>query len=263
VRRLLDSFIDRPARQIFIEGMVLEISERGLTELGIDWTHLSTVAPLSASLGSLSVGTETTLDATIFDLSELDDIFRDDFLLNWKTTISALIRTGKAEILSRPSVLTLNNRQATIRVSSTEGMTGYANKLKFEFNYLSTGILLNIRPRINEAGTEVSMLIDTIVSAVVPDEGLEVRAADDPDLILASAPTISTRRVQTYGRIRNNTPFIIGGLVARDKTSIQDKIPILGDLPWVGMAFRSTKIENLKREVILSRFLPHPCRRRI
>jgi len=257
VRRLLDDFIDRPARQIFIEGMILEISETGLKELGVDWMHLSTAAPFSASLGSLNVGTESTLGAKIFDSSELDDIVMDDFLLNWSTTIRALIRTGRAEILSRPSVLTLNNRQATIRVgrdvpilSSTEGVATYSNKFKFEFKYLSTGILLNIRPRINETGTEVSMLIDTIVSAQVPGEELEVLASDTKQ-ILASAPTISTRRVQTYGRIRNNTPFIIGGLVAQDKTSTHDKIPILGDLPLVGWAFRATRIENTKREVII------------
>ena len=260
VRRLLDDFIDRPARQIFIEGMVLEISETGLKDLGVDWALLNNGAPLTASLGSLNAGTDEnseTLDATIFNISKLHDIFKDDFLVNWQTTVRALIRTGKAEILSRPSVLTLNNRQATIRVgtdvpilSSTEGVATYSNKFKFEFKYLSTGILLNIRPRINESGTEVSMLIDTIVSAQVPGEELEVLASDTKQL-LASAPTISTRRVQTYGRIRNNTPFIIGGLVARDKTSTQDKIPILGDLPLVGMAFRATRTESTKREVII------------
>lgn len=262
VRRLLDSFIDRPARQIFIEGMVLEISETGLKELGIDWQLLSSIGDpaLSAtSMGTLSPGTATsTLDLKVDNVSKLHDIFKDGFLENWSATITALLREGKAEILSRPSVLTLNNRQATIRVgqdipivTSTEGISQHSNKFKFEFKYLATGILLNIRPRINEAGTEVSMLIDTIVSAEVPGEELVIRSSSDPDQILAEAPTISTRRVQTYGRIRNNTPFIIGGLVARDKTSTEDKVPLLGDIPWVGLAFRSTKIESLKREVII------------
>jgi general secretion pathway protein D len=259
VRHMLDSFIDRPARQIFIEGMVLEISETGLKDLGIDWALLSNNSPLSKlNLGTRNVeGSAETLDATIDNITNIRDIFKADLLLDWKTTVRALIRTGKAEILSRPSVLTLNNRQATIRVgrdlpilSSTEGMSSSSNKLVFKFSYLSTGILLNIRPRINEAGTEVSMLIDTIVSAQVPGADLEVVDQSD-GTVLASAPTISTRRVQTYGRIRNNTPFIIGGLVARDKTSTQDKVPILGDLPWIGIAFRATKTENTKREVII------------
>ena len=177
---------------------------------------------------------------------------------DWNVTIRALIRTGKAEILSRPSVLTLNNRQSTIRVgrdipiaSSMEGMSNYSNKISFKFEYLPTGILLNIRPRINEAGKEVSMLIDTIVSATVPGGDLVMRAADGT--VLAEAPTISTRRVQTYGRIANNTPLIIGGLVARELTLTKDKMPLLGDLPLVGALFRN--VSNSDTEAVLYVFV--------
>ncbi|MBM4026018.1 MAG: type II and III secretion system protein, partial [Planctomycetes bacterium] len=69
--------------------------------------------------------------------------------------------------------------------------------------------------------------------------------------ILAAAPTISTRRVQTYGRIPNNTPLIIGGLVAREEMVRQDKVPLLGDLPLIGFAFRSERKDRMKREVII------------
>jgi hypothetical protein len=93
------------------------------------------------------------------------------------------------------------------------------------------------------------MLVDTIVSAVVPGADLEIRS-NDGDL-LASAPTVSTRRVQTYARIRNNTPFIIGGLVNRQDTLQQDKVPILGDLPIIGAAFRAERHSTEKREVII------------
>jgi hypothetical protein len=256
VRRILDMFVDRPARQIFIEAMVLEISEQGLNELGIEWALNE--SPLFITAGSLNPGAaDESLRIHTPDTSKLNEIFEgSQFEWNWEATIRALIRTGKAEILSRPSVLTLDNRQSTIRVgedvpiaSSLEGLANYSSKVSFQFDYLPTGILLNIRPRINESGAEVSMLIDTIVSAKVPGEDLEMRAADGT--ILASAPTVSTRRVQTYGRIPNNTPLIIGGLVAREETRIQDKVPILGDLPVIGAAFRSEKNERLKREVII------------
>ncbi|MCP4451662.1 MAG: hypothetical protein GY809_09390, partial [Planctomycetes bacterium] len=258
VRHMLDTIIDRPARQIFIEGMVLEISESGLKDLGIEWALLDNPY-LSLNGGSPHAETATeTLNIDVPDTSKFHNVMKGTFQWDWRVNIRALITNGKAEILSRPSVLTLNNRQSTIRVgrdipilSSTEGMTNYANKLVFQFTYLSTGILLNIRPRINEAGTEVSMLIDTIVSAEVPNEELEVRASNDPDQILASAPTISTRRVQTYGRIRNNTPFIIGGLVYREKQLTQARVPILGSLPLVGGLFRSQTTETAKREVII------------
>ena len=258
VRRLLDTFIDRPARQIFIECMVLEISQEGLRDLGVNWALNSNASPLNLQLlgGSSSAGgNEDTLTLGIPDTSLLNEVFEGQFKWDWDVTVRALIRTGKAEILSRPSVLTLNNRQSTIRVgedipiaSSLQG--SYGGKVSFNFEYLPVGILLNIRPRINESGAEVSMLIDTIVSARVPGEDLELK---DPgsQVVLASAPRVSTRRVQTYGRIANNTPLIIGGLVAREQTLTKDKIPFLGDLPLIGVAFRSEKRDNMKREVII------------
>ena len=238
--------------------MVLEISERGLKDLGIEWALLDNPY-LTLNGGSSEAGTATeTLNLDIPNTSQLHNVLKGTFPWDWRVNVRALIQNGKAEILSRPSVLTLNNRQSTIRVgrdipilSSTEGMSNYANKLVFQFTYMSTGILLNIRPRINEDGTEVSMLIDTIVSAEVPGEQLEIRSSDPSHTLLASAPTISTRRVQTYGRIRNNTPFIIGGLVYREKQLFQDKIPILGDLPVVGGLFRAERTDSAKREVII------------
>lgn len=247
VRSILDDYIDRPARQVFIEGMVLEISEDGLDELGVEWSFKE--GSIDFLLGSL----DPTGIADTVTFSSLDsrDVVRD-----WGATVRALVRDGKAEILSRPSVLTMNNRQATIRVgedipiaTSQEGVLNNSNKVAFNFKYIPTGILLNIRPRITESGDEVSMLVDTVVSAQVPGRDLEIRSiAGD---LLASAPTISTRRVQTYARIDNTTPFIIGGLVSRDRSVSKDKVPFLGDLPLIGPAFRSERTSTQKREVII------------
>ncbi len=256
VRRLLDTFIDRPARQIFIEAMVLEISEEGLKELGVEWELKDAIIDITG--GAQNAGlSKNTLNVNLKDTSLVHRIFNGQVPWDWDVTIRALIREGKAEVLSRPSVLTLDNRQSTIRVgtdvpvaSSLEGMTAYTNRVSFNFEYLPIGILLNIRPRINEAGSEVSMLIDTIVSAKVPGQDLTIRAGTD-GMPLASAPTVSTRRVQTYSRIGNNTPLIIGGLVARETIQTVDKVPLLGDIPWVGAAFRAEKNESLKREVII------------
>ncbi|HIL71833.1 MAG TPA: hypothetical protein EYG38_18520, partial [Verrucomicrobia bacterium] len=207
IKTLLRDFVDRPARQIFVEGMVLEISEDGLEELGVEWEFKE--GNFEFLIGSINPNNPNPSIIGFDDLTQLGQDF-------WKIRLQALITEGKAEILSRPSVLTLNNRQATIRVgtdipiaTSQEGAAENSNKISFNFKYLATGISLNIRPRINESGDEVSMLVDTIVSSQIPGQDLELRSADG-DQILASAPTIATRRIQTYARIRDNTPFIIG-----------------------------------------------------
>jgi len=254
LKHRIQSRIDVPARQILIEAMVLEISQTGLTQLGVEWELTSPFGSEpydqvdTLKLGRLPSNfsaTQSTLNVAISDV-----------LGHFEARLRALVRSGEAEILSRPSVLTLDNRQASIRVGEdipvATSVAGLRNndKISFNFQYLPTGILLNVRPRVAPDRNEVSMQIDGIVSAEVPGEQLEIRAQDGEE-VLATAPRISTRRVQTYSRIANNTPFIIGGLVSRDRTSTKEKVPLLGDLPLVGGLFRNETIDTLKREVII------------
>ena len=247
VRKVLSDLIDRAARQILVEGMVLEISRDGLDELGVQWNDQE--GSRSLLLGSVkpNAGANTL------------DFLRDpsrNLVRQLMVRIQALVRAGKAEVLARPSVLTLDNRQATIRVgtdipiaTSKDASSAAESRVSFSFQYLPTGIQLNVRPRIDDAGNEVSMLIDATVSSTVPGRDLELRSPTGA--LLASAPTIATRRVQTYARIPDNTPLIIGGLISRDEQQSQDKVPLLGDLPFFGPLFRSTQLRSSKREVII------------
>ena len=249
VRRLLDEVVDRPARQIFVEALVVELDAANIESLGIEWAGQDN--HFSLALGNLAPGVLSqgfTIDGTA--------IKSQDLATDWSAIIRALIIEGKAEILSRPSVLTLDDRQATIFVgqdvpiaTSQEGISGDSSKIAFDFKYLPLGITLNIRPRVSEDSREISLLIDTAVSQRVPGADLVLR--DENDTILASAPTVSTRRVQTYARIQNNTPFIIGGLVSRNKTEFYKKIPVLGDIPLLGMFFRTKDFSEIRSEVII------------
>ncbi len=249
---LINRSIDLPARQIVIEAMVLEISETGLKQLGVQWELESPFLSTSTldGLDDVQLGRfpgfdgSPTLDVTILDINN-----------HWRAQIKALITSRQAEILSRPSVLTLDNRQASIRVgeeipiaTSVTGTLG-GDKISFNFEYIPVGILLNVRPRISADGEEVSMQIDAIVSAQVPGEDLII--TDNSGDELARAPRIALRRVQTQTRIANNTPFIIGGLVSKDSVELEEKVPLLGDIPILGNLFKSTTKSRLKREVII------------
>jgi type II secretory pathway component GspD/PulD (secretin) len=249
---LIRRSIDRPAGQIVIEAMVLEISETGLKQLGVEW-ELETPFVNSSTLSGLddvqlgrfpNFQGSPTLDVTVVDINN-----------HWRAQIKALVTSRQAEILSRPSVLTLDNRQASIRVgedipiaTSVTGTFG-GDKISFNFKYIPVGILLNVRPRISADGEEVSMQIDAVVSAQVPGEDLVI--VDNNGDELARAPRIASRRVQTQTRIANNTPFIIGGLVSKDSVELEEKVPFLGDLPLIGNLFKSTTTSRLKREVII------------
>ncbi len=247
LQRIRES-IDLAARQILMEAMVLEISKTGLNKLGVEWELEGAQGNLeSLKLGrlpDLRSGELPTADATI------SNIFGE-----FQARLQALVRRGDAEVLSRPSVLTLDGRQASIRVGeeipiakSFKGFEG-GNQIQLDFKYLQTGILLNIRPRLSAEAKEVSLQIDGIITSEVPGEALTIR--DNQGNVLGSAPRISTRRVQTYSLVGNKTPFIIGGLVSKNRTEVIDKVPFLGDIPVIKHAFRSRELDTTKREVII------------
>ena len=72
------------------------------------------------------------------------------------------------------------------------------------------------------------------------------------DVVLATAPTLSIREVKTYARIANETPFIVGGLIAKDSEENLQKVPLLGDLPLLGKLFQSkTETGQKERSLLL------------
>ena len=252
VTKLIRETIDRPARQVYVEGLVLEISQEGLRELGVQWDikkgnqsfSLGSLIPVPPGGNALNIFRDSTLNITPSQIA---------------ARINALVQTNKAEVLSRPSIITLDNRQATIRVGTdipvstskdAAAVGSGSNRVAFSFQYIPTGILLNIRPRISEDLSEISMLIDATVSATVPGADLQVL---DPvsRIALASAPTISTRRVQTYARILDNQPLIIGGLLSRNQITTRSRVPLLGDIPFLGALFGHTSVQDDRREVII------------
>ena len=81
--------------------------------------------------------------------------------------------------------------------------------------------------------------------------GKDANVLGKDDVVLATAPTLSIREVKTYARIANETPFIVGGLIAKDSEENLQKVPLLGDLPLLGKLFQSKTETGQKREVII------------
>ena len=259
VRRIIQEQIDLPARKIMIEAMVLEISSQALDQLGVEWDFNSGGEGISDNnfiqdkldgtndslvLGKIAypAAGSAQLDATI------TNVFSE-----FNVRLQALVEDGSAQVLSRPSVLTLDNRMAFINVSeripiaNTKFVKDYVSAV--DFRDVVAGIQLAVRPRINRDGTEVSLQINAAVSARVPGKDEKVLGKDS--VVLATAPTLSIREVKTYARIANDTPFIVGGLIAKDSEQTIRKVPLLGDIPFLGALFRSQNETGQKREVII------------
>ena len=257
ILRVVREQIDRPARKIMIEAMVLEISSEALKELGVQWDlnkeQLGSGNYVNKHLAgdSLKIG-NIVIPATPGVQPQLDftakNLFRE-----FNTRIKALVTDGSAEVLSRPSVLTLDNRMAYINVSEkipiANAKFAGVNLSTVSFVEKTAGIELAVRPRISEDGSEISLQVNASVSARVPGGTLTILNKDGS--VVAEAPTLSVREVKTYARIANDTPFIIGGLIAKDSTETVHRVPVLGKIPLLGALFRSKSASGLKREVII------------
>ena len=164
-----------------------------------------------------------------------------------KARLRALIEEHKAEILSSPSVLALNNSQATIRVGRRVPIIRTLLPrgeffAKVDITFEKVGITLNIKPRVSQSGDMVAMQIQTEVSEV-----REFITHQEQRV----APVIATRNVQTLAHVKNNTPFIIGGLIRNEQRDDLNRLPVLSAIPVLGGLFQKRSTETEKREDII------------
>ena len=238
---LLRTQIDLPAQQIVIEALVIEVNSRKLKDIGFELSGQQENAHLSFG------ATEAGNSLTTFLFSR--DAFGD--FIDFRGKLEALKETGDAEVLSSPSVLVLNDRQARIQVgrqipiSKTTATTSTVSK---GIEYFPVGIVLNLRPRINREATEVTMQIETIISSISVESTARLEQGVSG---IEFSPIIDNRLVETYVRVADGTPFIIGGLLSTEQQESRTEVPLLGALPFLGRLFSRERIETEQREVIV------------
>ena len=236
---LVQNKIDVPANQIVIEALIIELNTENLNELGVDFSNAgpgySAVFPPPEG-GSISPFT-VVLDRTLLGSTS-----------NFRANIEALISSKDAKILSKPSVLVLDGRQARIQVGqqipivkTTDTQISQTKSV----DYIPVGIVLNLRPRISADGSRVTIQIETIISETEERIGAAGSGA------VETAPIINNRKVQSFVRVANNTPFIIGGLISEKKTLNEGGVPILRSIPWLGRLFQISTQQRVQKEVIV------------
>ncbi|HOX36786.1 MAG TPA: hypothetical protein PL033_02255 [Candidatus Brocadiia bacterium] len=247
VESILKQDLDIAAQQILIEALVIELERDKMREMGTTWDITRRVndevwtADFDPWAGN-SVNQSYTLGLTGA---------RSSVALAAKMRL--LVTEGYARIVSRPSVLALNNRQALIRIGReipATASTVTSSSTNLVVNYFSTGVVLNIKPRINADGTEVSMQIESIISQDKPDDPSSLKFSNNV------VPVVKTRLVQTFGRVTDGTPFIIGGLLARNNESKRRGLPILSHIPLIGNLFADSTQRDVETEVIVV-LIPH------
>jgi len=260
--KLLANVVDTASPQVYIETMVLEVSEEDSKELGVAYQTANIGNNNLLQLGSLGIDEGPTVDFERNTRRDSDGNFEFNPGIGIRAQVKALVDSGKAEILARPSVLALSNRQAVIQivdviqspmVESSLGTTGELVVSAYTFEPLLLGITLNLRPRVSFDRQWVSLEIDATVEAEVDENSGEVFAPDGEggSVLLAERKGSAARKVKTFARIPDRTPIIIGGLVAGNKEEQKSRVPVLGSIPLIGGLFGATDNEVQKREIII------------
>ena len=258
IRVVLDQ-IDIPYEQVSLEAQVMSINKTDSKNLGIEWEWSK--APQSYEEYTPE---KITIDATTGRITSIEpaEITKRASSFNKGTTggiisfgrspdglpyefyyaakINALINNGKANILSKPKITTINGKEATINIGGEvpiPTLTVSDNTTTTTYEYKETGIILKYTPRVNDDGY-ITAKIHTEVSTPTYD-------AD------AKAYRFNKRSADTQVRLKDGETMVIGGLIGSDESKVMSKIPFLGDLPILGRFFSNVNNSKNESEVII------------
>ena len=246
IRSVVNS-LDTERQQVYVVAKIVEIKDNEARELGAKYEILGGVAG-----GSGLYGISGKLGGILSPLSSARSIFGDGIkiptnlskALAMGVTISLFDKNGAAKILSEPSILCINNKESSIYVGQTESIltqqsiatTNTALPTQ-NFSREDIGLTLKVKPRIS-ADDKVSLDVSVISEDIVPGGA-------------TGQPTTTKREVTTSSIVMNGETVIIGGL-SKDKVSDElIKIPLLGDIPILGIPFRHTTTQHNKTSLVI------------
>ena len=254
VKNLLET-LDVELKQVSVEAKILAIDKEESKNLGVEWmwstlpqypererdTYTRTNSDGVVTYHEENTYTRNSNDSTGYGIIRFGRSHEGyPFEFYYGAKINALVTDGKAKILSRPNVTTIQGREAVINVGSSVPVpkTSSTNTATTtEFEYRDAGIILRYTPRINSDGT-ITAKIHTEVSTpqYIADMG---------------AYRFNTRSAETTVTVRDGEPMVIGGLIGAEEEKSVSKIPFLGDLPILGALFRNHRKSKSESELII------------
>ncbi len=263
--------MDRPKPQVLIKVVFLEVQHNNSLDIGIEggWGRNvgSTNNPLNVAaanafgmspLGSIFGTTNNAYGQSLGAFAPnppgagLYTILGSDF----QATLRAIAQAGKAQLLSRPSVLARDRQPATIQVGQQVPLITSVNFTTFGtqnngISYQPIGIILRVTPFITPDG-----LVQMIVS---PETSQLNTTVTVPIAAGVNAPAIDVRRADTVVITPDGQTVVIGGLMATSKSASESKIPFLGDIPLLGNLFKRRANAGTKSELLIF-MTPHIVR---
>jgi general secretion pathway protein D len=235
--------LDRPAPQVLIKVVFLEVTYTKGLDLGVEGTYRADHGNGNTSIVSQIFGLASQGATPAPPGAGMYQLLGSDF----QATLRAIAQSGKTEILSRPSVLARNNQQATITVGQQVPLItnvrydNYGNQIN-AVSYTDVGIILRVTPFITSGGL-VELIISPEISALSADT-VTISAG-------VNAPVINMRSADTVVITPDGQTVVIGGLMEKTRKTTDYKMPIISSIPGIGGLFRRRVNNDSKTELLI------------
>lgn len=243
--------LDIRRAQVLVEAIIVEVSEGDGINLSVQWATpaggtqfrdngVSTGEVIGAAYQVRN--DEDDLSSVINVIGKLAGGVAGYVGDDWGVMLQAISSNSSSNILATPSIMTLDNQEASFIVGDEVPVLTGATSSSSNDNPFQTierreiGIKLKVTPQINE-GDAVQLVIEQEVS--------NIKGKTSVDVIFA------TRSVKTTVLAKSGETIVIGGLIDEKVTESVEKVPLLGDIPWLGNLFKSTKSSTEKRNLMI------------
>lgn len=241
--------------QVLIDATIVEVALTDALQYGIQWyfnhnngNNTATgggKVPMGADGISLSeIGTALTTGGFSYAFSSSKDV---------KAVLNASASNDNINVISSPSLMVLNNQEATIKVGNsvpirTSQSTNTASSVNDAIitsgiQMVDTGINLSIRPRVNAGGLVLMDILQTSNKAVKT-------TADDGTSNIDS-PTIQKREIESSVAVQSGETVVLGGLIQENNTNKEGGVPLLYQIPLLGPLFGTTERSKVKTELVV------------
>ncbi|MGB4075694.1 type II secretion system secretin GspD [Pseudomonas sp.] len=252
--------LDVPRAQVMVEAAIVEVSGDISDALGVQWA-VDARGGTGGLGGTNFSGTGLSIGSVLQAIQDKDKDTDNNTLANlpdgaiiglgtdsFGVLITALSANSKSNLLSTPSLLTLDHQKAEILVGQnvpfqTGSFTTSASGADNPFTTIERqdiGVTLKVTPHINE-GASLRLEIEQEISSIAPTS----QGVNAVDLIT------NKRSIKSTILAENGQVIVLGGLIQDDVTQADSKVPLLGDLPLIGRLFRSTKETRVKRNLMV------------
>jgi len=251
--------LDIRRKQVFVECVIMELGSEDTFDLGIGY-HLGSYDDATGTLGyassqmngnSVLLSTQDLLSGLALGvLGEAISVETDAGSLSipaFGIALNALQANSRIDILSTPNILTLDNEEAQIVVGRSipfpvsSGMDANGNQL-ISYQREDVAITLKVTPQINESDYVTLEIFQEVAEVEEDSQGLDVAT---------SGFITSKRTAETTVLVANNQTIVIGGLMGHTNTEVETKVPVLGDLPLIGVLFRGRREISRKTNMLI------------